>query len=90
MRRIVCAANKCSDLIVLGVRHHDKLMNDTINNLEDTGVINPKWEQGFVDNKGEFVTRTKAWRIALTANQIINRVGGDTAGGGTLYSENLY
>jgi hypothetical protein len=48
------------------------------------------FEQGFVDQKGNFLSRTEAWQVAQTANQIIRRVGGDTANGGTLYSENLY
>lgn len=46
--------------------------------------------QGFVDQRGVFLTRTEAWSIALAAGQIIRRVGGNDTDGGTLYSENLY
>lgn len=51
---------------------------------------NIKSEAGFVDNFGNFLTRTEAWKVAEAAGQILYRVGGDTANGGTLYSENLY
>ncbi len=90
MRLIVCAANKYpSGRIVLGVRHFDSLMHSV---LRDSDFISPgRFEvQGFVDNKGEFLTRTEAWQVALEAGQIMRRCGGDTAEGGTLYSENLY
>jgi len=43
--------------------------------------------QGFVTNKGEFLTREEAWIIALAEGQIIRRCGGD---GEKLFSENLY
>jgi hypothetical protein len=42
--------------------------------------------QGFVDNKGNFLTRKEALLIAEKENQIIRRCGGDVE----LYSENLY
>jgi len=87
-QRVVCAANlfPCGT-IVLGARHYDLLMCQTIKKLElDTGED----EEGFVDQWGQFLTRTQAWKVAETALQIRSRVGGDTADGGTLYSENLY
>lgn len=46
--------------------------------------------QGFVGNRGQFLTREEAWKVALDAGQIIRRVGDDDRNGGTLYSENLY
>lgn len=46
--------------------------------------------QGFVDEKGNFLTRQEAWKVAEANNQIVNRCGGDTSNGGTLYSENLW
>ena len=54
-------------------------------NMTDT-----KSESGFVDNRGNFLTRTEAWKVAEAAGQILYRVGGDETNGGTLYSENLY
>lgn len=47
-------------------------------------------EQGFIDQHGAFMSRREAWEVAEAAGQIIRRVGGDEADGGTLYSENLY
>jgi len=49
-----------------------------------------EWEQGFLDNKREFLSRTEAWKVAVSANQLVSRCGGDSSNGGTLYSENLY
>ena len=48
------------------------------------------WEDGFIDQFGTFFNRQQAWKIAEKRDQIIRRVGGDIAHGGTLYSENLY
>lgn len=83
--RIVCAANRHRDTgeIVLGVRHHDKLMNDIISRLN----LSKNWEQGFIDRNYEFRTREEALIIAKKANQIIRRCGGDER---ELFSENLY
>ncbi|MFM0503942.1 hypothetical protein [Paraburkholderia caffeinilytica] len=83
--RIVCAANKkCfTGEIVLGIRHWDAFMHK----LDTEG---DPVEQGFIDNRGNFLSRIDAWKVAEAAGQIIRRVGGDDTNGGTLYSENLY
>jgi hypothetical protein len=86
--RIVCAANKWNDEIVLGPRHHDRLMNEAIANLEVPSGT--KWVQGFIDQHCKFYTRIEAWKIAEAAGQIRMHVGGNESNGGTLYSENLY
>lgn len=90
-RRIVCAAmqNK-HGRIITGVRHFDGLMHTQINFSKDDWEDHGDIVQGFVDQKGIFLTRTEAWPIAKEAGQIIRRVGGDDRNGGTLYSENLY
>lgn len=85
--RIVCAANRYKGTIVLGARHHDRLMNAAI---ERAGLSGLKWEKGFIDQHGKFYNRQDAWKIAEVAGQIRKRVGGDYKDGGTLYSENLY
>jgi hypothetical protein len=96
-QRIVCAANRHlrTGQVVIGIRHLDGHMIqqiDGIRDLEPTkqGDHDEKWEQGFIDQNGKFLQRTRAWKVAQAAGQIIRRVGGDTANGGTLYSENLY
>jgi hypothetical protein len=98
---IVCAANRHKEdhsSILLGVRHCDGFMANFKDNLMianeeayrlefdyETG-----WEQGFIDQFGNFYNRQEAWVVAEANGQIKRRVGGDTANGGTLYSENLY
>ena len=95
VRRVVCAAmqmlsrGNAPTLVLLGARHWDAVMQQSIT----AHNINPSdyhKEQGFIDQYGVFMTRTEAWQVALAAGQIRYRCGGDTANGGTLYSENLY
>lgn len=83
-RRIVCAANRNKETLLIGVRHWDAHMHKQLKLL----ATKPrKWEQGFIDQQGVFLTREEAWVVATAAGQIIRRVGGDE---GCLYSENLY
>lgn len=89
-RRIVCAANLYNDkVLILGVRHCDAVMTAIVVALMADKVITDPHDhvQGFVDNKGVFLTREEAWDVAVEAGQIIRRCGGDE---GRLYSENLY
>lgn len=83
-QRIVCAANRhtITSSIVVGVRHWDVLMRQHIFDKDYSD-----YEQGFIDNKGKFLTREEAYVVAEREGQIIRRVGGDE---GVLYSENLY
>lgn len=92
--RIVCSAVKNRDgQMAIGPRHMDKIMRDTIRGFNDVVSVRD-WsegsEQGFIDQFGKYYSRTEAWKIAEAAGQILRRCGGDTANGGTLYSENLY
>ena len=88
--RIVAAANRYGTVVIVGVRHHDMIMNDTIRRFKELGVVldGEKSEQGFVDNNGKFLTREEAWEIALVAGQILRRVGGDDRG--RLFSDNMW
>jgi hypothetical protein len=90
-RRIVCAANftpRDGGVIFLGARHFDGLMRTAIGAYFLGERV--ELEEGFIDQFGDFHTRTEAWKIAEAAEQILRRCGGDDADGGTLYSENLY
>lgn len=96
-QRIVCAANKYEVngevIIILGARHFDQRMVQQINRLPPDikdRLTKSTDCQGFIDQHGKFLTRTEAWKIAEVNGQIRHRVGGDSANGGTLYSENLY
>ena len=86
--RIVCAAIRNADGdIICGPRHFDGTMHRQITL---SGADWTRAEQGFVDQRGNFFNRMQAFVIAFDAGQIRRSVGGDTANGGTLYSENLY
>ena len=85
-RRIVCAANRRPDgVLVCSARHNDPRMH------LQKALVGGEWddeEQGFVDQWGVFLTREDAWRVAKAAGQLIREVGGNNLG--RLYSENLY
>lgn len=95
-RRVVCAANRdtMTNSIILGARHWDSSMHaafDLWKRANNYVTRHMRFtEQGFIDQHGVFLSRTEAWKVAKAAGQIIKRCGGDTANGGTLYSENLY
>lgn len=91
-RRIVCAAIRCINTgrMLVGVRHFDAAMYGQANAMHDADRLSWKGDhiiQGFLDNKGAFLTREEAWVVADAAKQIIRRVGGDNQ---KLFSENLY
>lgn len=89
-QRIVCSANKVGDEVILGLRHWDMHMHTSYRRLYLEKEHTPEVIQGFIDNRGNFLTRTEAWKVAEAAGQIIRRVGSDQMDGGTLFSENLY
>lgn len=89
-RRIVCAAMRHTcGAVICSPRHWDDVARGQV---ELAGGYEHwrKAEEGFVDNKGAFLDRREAWRVADSALQVLRRVGGDDTAGGTLYSENLY
>ena len=74
---------------VYGLRHYDPFMRKQIAELEK----NYKYplldfEQGFLTNKGRFVGREDAMRIAKEQGQIIRLSGSPNAD--ILFSEDLY
>lgn len=94
-RRVVCAANKYVShfdgkvIIIAGARHYDTVMRSQIEALDKSywHLIKHTEVQGFIDQRGEFMTREEAWQVAFRAGQIVRRCGGD---GSRLFSENLY
>lgn len=87
---IVCAAVRYPDgRMLVGPRHFDYVM---LKQFEAMGIKDGEdvAEKGFVDQDGKFYTRCEAWTIAEENKQIRYRTSGDTANGGTLFSENLY
>ena len=92
-RIVVCAANRFGDDIILGPRHWDLQMHSALNlrSSKDWQTC----EQGFIDQRGVYMTRKQAWVVAVKANQIRRLVGGQTHADlqsteTKLYSENLY
>ena len=91
---IVCAAVRStkSETIHASPRHFDVIGAASIQNSTNPLDLEQEveWEEGFLDQFGIFYNRQVAWMVAVNANQIVRRCGGDEANGGTLYSENLY
>jgi hypothetical protein len=95
-RTVVCAANRYKTfdgesrgtIIIAGARHHDRIMGSVILNLRDDLIDESvEAEQGFIDQRGVFLTRHEAHAIALENGQRRFRCGGDE---NQLFSENLY
>lgn len=87
MKLVVCAAMIMKDgLVVTGVRHFSPDMRLILHRVYGDKYHLQVKEQGFVDNKGEFLSREDAWKAADLAGQIRKEVSSP----GTLYSENLY
>lgn len=95
---VVCAAIRDPETkqIVLGARHYDKLMLYTLMSL---GVKGTGWEQGFIDQFDNFLTRSEAWRVADANGQIRRQTGWESVPNprqanvgdeDELFSENLY
>jgi hypothetical protein len=58
-------------------------MRSQVSDVERAGW----WDQGFIDQFGDWMTREEAWIVAVDQNQVRRRCGGD---GDRLFSENLY
>lgn len=74
---------------VYGLRHYDPLMRKQIKELEKQykyALLD--YEQGFITNKGRFVTRDEALKIAKEQGQIIRLSGSPNPN--ILFSEDLY
>jgi len=100
MHIVVCAAMKLKDgTVVTGVRHTSPDMRSVMKRIFGPGYHRLVVEQGFLDNRGNFLTREEAWKVADRAGQIRRldskeflpspREAG-VGDEGTLYSENLY
>lgn len=76
------SAIKQGGIVYVGKRHHN-----CIAVMIECGLPKPiTGEQGFVTDKGEFVTREEALKIAVENNQIIKKHGIPSQ----LYSEDIY
>lgn len=94
-RRVVCAANRYGYFILLGARHWDETMHRQKEAMDLQYINSERFEEGFINTWGEFLTREEAWLVAGNNNQIFRFVGSQLAtdvgiDGTKLYSENLY
>lgn len=90
VRRVVCAAIRAEDgSLLLGIRHYSSDMHEQIAERREGWKFLRRNgdDQGFVDQRGEYMTRRQAWNVAEAAGQV-RRAGHD--GDGVLYSEDLY
>lgn len=90
VRRVVCAALRADDGDVLvGVRHYSADMHAQIHaRCDGTKFCHRSGDdQGFVDQRGEYMTRRQAWLVAEAAGQVRRQGFTDE---GSLYSEDLY
>lgn len=87
-RQIVCAAIKLTDgRVICGVRHFDELMRMSLpEEIEEAHKVLKDHDQGFVDNRYQYLDRNEAWKIAEAAGQI----KGTPPCPGCLFSEDLY
>jgi hypothetical protein len=92
---IVCAANRATfdTVVLLGIRHWDHAMRRAAMRYFGARNIAPDystsaWEQGFVDNMGNWHDREDAYYIAQKAGQIKHKTG--NVDQPVLYSEDLY
>jgi len=88
-RKVIAAACKQGDIVIVGARHFDKWMHTQLE-FAGTSVFNPsKWTQGFIDNRGNFLTREEAMILVKESGQEfdIERNGGQNT---KLYSEGIY
>lgn len=89
MRRVVAAAIKLKDgRILCGVRHFDEIMRSWLpSEITEARPFIASAEQGFVDNRYQFMDRNEAWDVAVAANQLLPNYAGIE---GHLFSEDLW
>ncbi len=89
-RVVVCAAVRFPDGVMLvGPRHYDKVMQIQFNRfyIGASNIPNEKdGECGFLDQKGDFMTREEAYEVAKKAKQFLD----PNLPGPKLFSEDIY
>lgn len=93
-RRVVCAAIRAEDgSVLLGIRHYSMDMHTQISARSDGEKFKHRHyeDQGFVDQRGVYLTRAEAYKIAEAAGQLFDVAScgwdGDIP---LLHSEGLY
>jgi len=89
MNRIICAANKLPNgVLLVGARHWDPIMRKQFRAMGGAEGTNTHGEvvQGFIDQRGNFYTRQQALKLCIKNAQIKAGKYSDTE----LFSEDLY
>lgn len=94
-RRVVCAAIRAEDgTLLLGIRHYSGDMHSQMLARMDGGEkFRHRYgdDQGFVDQRGIYMTREEAYKVAEAAGQIFDQAAcREGKNGMQLYSEGLY
>jgi hypothetical protein len=92
-RHVVCAAVKFdTGLVITGARHWDSVMRNIVEfgfgGFSKFRDYHTEVSQGFIDQYGEYMTRTEAAYIVNANNQHLRAVNPETITG--LFSEDLY
>lgn len=94
VRRVVCAAIRASDGdLLLGIRHYSRDMHAQIEARRDGEKFKRRLDedQGFVDQRGVFMSREEAYEVAKSQGQLWDsQACGGGLDGMRLYSEGLY
>ena len=87
-RFVVCAANKYGELVFVGVRHFCPVMRFNMEGYDIPRLRAERGEvQGFIDQRGTFIDRVEAAKVAAAAGQL-DRYGDVKPE--VLFSEDLY
>ena len=73
IRRVVCSAARYGNMVIAGVRHFDPVMGNVAGAIDPANLFD--WEQGFLDNRSEFLSRNDALVVAVAANQVVKKHG---------------
>jgi hypothetical protein len=90
-RRVVCSAIRFENgPMIVGARHFDQHMHVQCEYMGIKGT--EPHTDGFIDQYGNFLTRSEAWKIAKRQNQIVRLCAGQSIHDDDdwLWSENLY
>lgn len=93
-RFVVCAACRYGEMIICGARHYDMVMHGVLAQLKQDALFEfekaGKAEQGFIDQRGVFMDRREAYKVAVEAGQLNVRREKAPGPEGMLFSEDLY
>ncbi len=89
---VVCAACIKGDIVIAGARHFDKVMISQIKAIDGELIAGAgaAWNEGFIDQFGDFLSRKEAMIIAVAAEQDVDIERGCGGLKDTLFSEGLY